>query len=374
MKYCQKCGAALEESQKFCTKCGAASDLEGNTAIMGSEEPTKSVERADPLSPKHVSSFFSAGAAGAETGAQAASQSSPPTFSSPTLTQPVSNAVSSNGKSRKNGKKLTIAIVIAAIVILIILGVVIALMVGGGSNTPQDRAEREAASSAADNIQYSTYYVVNCKESISLRDAPDVSATAIAQIPFGAAVSVIEVAENGFYKVTYDGKTGYALASYLSTTRQDKPVQSADTPSTDMTYQTMYVVNCNEWITLRTSPSTSASEITKIPLGASVSFIESAPDGFYKIAYMGQTGYALASYLSTSPSSNTSPSSTIYYRVVNCDEWISLRKSPSTSADRYCTIPLGATVTYYSNAGGGFLKVGYNGYIGYALASYLTPA
>ena len=62
-------------------------------------------------------------------------------------------------------------------------------------------------------------------------------------------------------------------------------------------YRTMYVVNCNESITLRTSPSTSASEICQIPLGATVSYVESAANGFYKVVYLGNTGYALASYL-----------------------------------------------------------------------------
>lgn len=63
-------------------------------------------------------------------------------------------------------------------------------------------------------------------------------------------------------------------------------------------YQTMYVVNCNESITLRTEPSTKAAEICQIPLGAVVSYIEPAENGFYKVVYLGQTGYALASYLS----------------------------------------------------------------------------
>nr|WP_295269742.1 SH3 domain-containing protein [uncultured Blautia sp.] len=54
--------------------------------------------------------------------------------------------------------------------------------------------------------QYVTYYVVNCKQSITLRPGPDVSSGEICQIPLGAAVSYIESAENGFYKINYNGK------------------------------------------------------------------------------------------------------------------------------------------------------------------------
>ena len=68
--------------------------------------------------------------------------------------------------------------------------------------------------------------------------------------------------------------------------------------STNTIKKTMCVVRCNEFITLRSSPSTSASEITKIPLGSSVGYIEEAGNDFYKIQYNGNIGYALASYLS----------------------------------------------------------------------------
>lgn len=150
----------------------------------------------------------------------------------------------------------------------------------GGATAESTAAETQ------NNITYETMYVVNCNESITLRTSPSTKASEIRQIPLGAAVSYIEGAENGFYKVSYLGNTGYALASYLS----------YQAPS-NFSYATMRVVNCNESITLRTSPSTGASEIRQIPLGEVVSYIEPAANGFYKISYLGKTGYALASYL-----------------------------------------------------------------------------
>ena len=59
----------------------------------------------------------------------------------------------------------------------------------------------------------------------------------------------------------------------------------------------MQVVNCKEWISLRTMPSTSAETITRIPLGEKVVWIGAAENGFYQINYQGNTGYALAEYL-----------------------------------------------------------------------------
>ena len=140
-----------------------------------------------------------------------------------------------------------------------------------------------------------TLYVVNCNESITLRTADSISAKEIRQIPLGAAVSFMENAANGFYKVSYNGSTGYALASYLSVDPYNHYV--ASTTAVASTSWTGKVVRCNEFITLRKTPSTKGEEITKIPLGAIVTVYSGADNGFYYINYGGIEGYALASYI-----------------------------------------------------------------------------
>ena len=138
---------------------------------------------------------------------------------------------------------------------------------------------------------------------------------------------------------------------------------------------TLYVVNCNESITLRVSDSTNAKEIRQIPLGAAVSFMENAANGFYKISYNGSTGYALASYLSVDPYDHyvaSTTASTVWSgKVVRCNEYITLRRTPSTKGEEITKIPLGAIVTVYSGADNGFYYIDYDGFEGYALAGYI---
>lgn len=141
--------------------------------------------------------------------------------------------------------------------------------------------------------------------------------------------------------------------------------------SKDQKYETCFVVNCQESITLRKSPSTKAGEYCQIPLGAAVSYVGTAENGFYQVIYNGQTGYALASYLSFENGEDSQQEIT-YMEVVNCRESITLRKTPSTRGEEFCQIPLGAVVEYKGTAENGFYMVAYNGYTGYALASYLT--
>ena len=142
--------------------------------------------------------------------------------------------------------------------------------------------------------------------------------------------------------------------------------------STNLSYSTnvvatYFVVNCRESITLRNAPSVYADEITQIPLGQAVGFIENAGNGFYKINYDGLIGYALAQYLSPNKHGN----SIRYARVVNCDRWISLREYPDTNSAALRHIPLGAYVQYLGRAGNGFYKIEYDGVVGYGLQAYL---
>lgn len=156
-----------------------------------------------------------------------------------------------------------------------------------GENGSEDAGEAEE-SSQSEEISYKTKYVVNCRKSITLREAPSTSAAQIEEILLGEPVSFIKDDVDGFSKVVYQGKTGYVLAAYLGDT--------APTVN-DTAYYTMRVVNCRESISLRRSPSVKAGEICQIPLGAIVSYVDSAADGFYEITYLGKSGYALASYL-----------------------------------------------------------------------------
>jgi len=61
--------------------------------------------------------------------------------------------------------------------------------------------------------------------------------------------------------------------------------------------------------------------------------------------------------------------------VINCNEWISLREYPSTSAPRLAKIPLNTWITIYNKLyrteNGTFIKASYEGMIGYCLFDYI---
>lgn len=63
-----------------------------------------------------------------------------------------------------------------------------------------------------------------------------------------------------------------------------------------------------------------------------------------------------------------------HMEVVNCKEWVSLRKSPSASAKRLAQVFLGTIVNNCRQVNDDWIYVEYDGYSGYILAKYLQPS
>ena len=139
----------------------------------------------------------------------------------------------------------------------------------------------------------------------------------------------------------------------------------------------LHVVGCEEFITLREEPSTSAKRIVHIPLGALVTCYEYTENGFARVYYGGCFGFVQSRYLSE-VNPETGGEWRIPMYVANCNEFISLREDASTSSDCIQRMPLGAQVECYLRTVDGpqpMENVGYPGsegvLRGYALSRYL---
>ncbi len=190
--------------------------------------------------------------------------------------------------------------------------------------------------------------VVNCNEWVSLRQMPSTKAARMDKVPKNALVVYLGEAQSGFAYVQYDGQGGYVLKRYLSD--QSDALQ---------------VGNCEQWVSLRSYPSTKATRLVKIPKGAVVRFLAPAYDGFFWVEYNGRTGYVASEYLMGTTSANGRTR-----QVTKCNEWISLRSEASTKAARLAKIPLNATVSSLFTTGN-MEYVCYNGQYGYVLSEYL---
>ena len=209
-------------------------------------------------------------------------------------------------------------------------------------------------------------------KSVTIKFGGDTETVAESKVESGTEEESAKLEESNIAEKSAVQET-VAEVAHSESLQETQPQTAAVTQAQVLT--TLYVVNCNESITLRVSDSTNAKEIRQIPLGAAVSFMENAANGFYKVSYNGSTGYALASYLSVDPYDHYVASTTARTvwsgKVVRCNEYITLRRTPSTKGEEITKIPLGSIVTVYSGADNGFYYINYDGFEGYALAGYI---
>ena len=107
-------------------------------------------------------------------------------------------------------------------------------------------------------------------------------------------------------------------------------------------WQPATIAYCDEWVSLRTQPSTSAERLIKIPLGAAVEVIPS-PGEFYRCRYLDMTGFVLAEYIKLEPgaagegavqSTGIPESQEEVYVVPNVREYLTLKNQAGKSIDR----------------------------------------
>lgn len=129
---------------------------------------------------------------------------------------------------------------------------------------------------------------------------------------------------------------------------------------------------CNEYVTLRAYPSTSAKALIRVPLGAMVTNVScnNYSDRFYRCSYRGYTGYILSEYLLGGQEMADIEGA----YVANCDSWVSLRARPSTSSKRLMKVPKWSAVDDVYYVENGFVHCFYKGVEGYILAQYIESA
>ncbi|MBF2423415.1 SH3 domain-containing protein [Listeria welshimeri] len=194
---------------------------------------------------------------------------------------------------------------------------------------------------------FKTYYA---KSAISLRTTADWSSNILINIPEGEKVSIDEnsLTQDGFYKVTYGGKTGWMKLSYFSKT----PVLQ--------TYYSASQVN------LRKSASWNSSIVGTIPTNAKVTINTSTKtDNFYKVNYNGMIGWMKLNYFATKPT----------LEDVYAKSSINLRSAASWDSAIAYSIKEGDKASLNNTTGkDGFYQVTVNGKVGWMKESYFSKS
>lgn len=213
---------------------------------------------------------------------------------------------------------------------------------------------------------------VKCSSSVNFRSAPNTSSTSYGELKNGTKVNVVGVS-SGWYKVTYNGKTGYIHPDYITLASSSVGTAIAPSNTVTSTTGTAGTVKCSSSVNLRSEANTSSSILAELKNGTAVTVVSTA-NGWCKVACSGKTGYIKQDYVSTSGlASNNTSASTGTAAVVKCSSTVNFRSAASTSSTILGELKNGTAVTVLSTSNG-WSKVSYAGKTGYISADYLVTA
>lgn len=190
-----------------------------------------------------------------------------------------------------------------------------------------------------------TYYA---KSAVSLRTTADWSSSIVINIPEGATVTINENSKtaDGFYKVSYGGKTGWMKLTYFS----KQPVLNTYYAASDLN--------------LRKSASWDSAIVGTVPTNAKVTINNTTnTDNFYKVTYNGMTGWMKLSYFASKP----------VLENVYAKSAIDLRSAANWDSSIAFTLKEGDKATLNNTTEtNGFYKITVNGNVGWMKESYFS--
>lgn len=234
----------------------------------------------------------------------------------------------------------------------------------------------------------SLYGIVTTKEGrLNLRKSASQSAGIIKRIDPGKYVKILSYGSKWCY-VDYAGTKGYVMTEFLTFSgevpEEDEKDEPAAPPVSDGDAKYAQVTTEQGRLNLRSSMSSGASIIKRIPQNAYVQVLTYGPEWCY-VNYNGTKGYVMTKFLtftgdvpsvdsgSTSTRPPESDGRTKYAQVVTEEGRLNLRSDKSQSAAIIARIPQKAYVRVLST-GATWCYVDYNGKTGYVMTKFLSFA
>lgn len=201
--------------------------------------------------------------------------------------------------------------------------------------------------------------------SVRMRSGPSTDYDILGTYSNGVKLNVLG-SENGWYKVSYNGKTGYIKADYVRVT------PDSATTSTDGTVT-------GSDVRLRLGPSTSYSIVGTYPKGTAVK-ISGTSGNWYEVSINGTYGYMSKDFVSTKTAAtaaeNTNqsipkPSESMSKIGIISGSNVRMRGGPGTNYATVGYLGTGAKVDITGKTGNWY-AVSYNGQKGYVCADYMS--
>ena len=146
-------------------------------------------------------------------------------------------------------------------------------------------------------------------DALRMRSKPNTGSSILTTLYKGTKVELLSAEENGWYKVSYNGKEGYMSAEWLNvvvtaSTQAPSTAPTEEAPAEEPAAEEPAVITVNSTavvtdgpLNLRSGPGTGHKAQDSTVLNAEVKVLEETADGWYKITYSGQGGVATTGYV-----------------------------------------------------------------------------
>ena len=220
---------------------------------------------------------------------------------------------------------------------------------------------------------------VTAKNEVNLRSGAGTNFDVVAVLKNGTTVKRTGVGKNGWSRLVYEGKTVYAISSYLTTDLNIKPEPKPDIVDGNTFTAQNDSVTAKQEVNLRLSPTTSGEIAGVLKNGTVLQRTAISNKGWSRLEYNGQTVYAITSYLTTDLSYKPPVDDGIKTEFQAVNEQVTaksetnLRTLPSvTDSEVVYTLKNGEYLTRTGISSNGWSRLEYNGQTVYAVSSYLT--
>jgi len=222
-------------------------------------------------------------------------------------------------------------------------------------------------------------------DALNMRAGAGTNFTVLTVIPRGTTVTLTGKSANGFYGVTWSGRTGWASSDYLRVATGTPPAPSTPAPTQPPASGKTAVTTDD--LNMRSGAGLGTAVILVIPRGATLSLTGQSSNGFLQVTYSGRTGWASAEWLRVSGSSVPTPAPTPKPTqtptpappvtetkgTAIVTEPLNMRTGAATTSPVILVIPASARVTLTGKSSGNFLQVTYSGRTGWAHKDWIRP-
>lgn len=161
-------------------------------------------------------------------------------------------------------------------------------------------------------------------DDVNMRRRANTTSTILKKIQKGDTVTILGVT-GSFYRVEFDGKTGYAMKKYIDGTDPSpdpspNPALSMQAPPAISEYP--YDTTVIDYVKLRKVAETEGEVILTIPAGSVVTVYDRTSNGFVKVKYDGKTGYCVETHINLAniPAPTPQPGAEKYTELKNGSE------------------------------------------------------